>query len=133
LTIDLFSFTGEPPTCSNTSVNSTHIIKNCSVTYGDVSNHPIDAKMTWTSDGNFYRNDTPVRILFHPYYVSTSSIIIGVNDPATYQCRVTFTKPRDDLQFKFVAKNAPTFSAYCNSPGEFTPKRAVYLSRLLTD
>src|SRR6218665_2976662 len=114
----MFSFTGEPPTCSNTSINSTHIIKNCSITYADSSFNPIDAKMTWTSDGIFYRNDTPRRTRVNPYLVSISSIIIGVNDRATYQCKVTFTKPRQ-IQHSFIARNAPKFAAYCNPPGEF--------------
>lgn len=113
----MFSSKGEPPSCSQLTINSTNTRINCSVTYGDSSYHPIDAKMTWTSDGHFYRNDTPWRKRVDPYFVSTSSVIVDARITSSYQCTVTFTNPKD-IQFLYVATNAPKFSTSCKSSGE---------------
>lgn len=116
----ILSSTGGPPTCNTTVIGSSKQ-KNCSLTYGDGINHPISAIMTWTSNGAFYANDTPVRTKVGSYYVSKSSIIVNASDPADYQCTVTFAIPTN-VQFAYVATNAPQFCATCTSSCEFNSK-----------
>lgn len=112
----IVSSTGQPPTCNCTAINSTKTNITCRLTYADSSYNPINAKMTWTSDGNFYKNDTPVRTVTAGYFTSTSTIIVDSNSTAIYQCNVTFPKPTPNVAI--VATNAPEFLASCTSTCE---------------
>lgn len=107
--------TGQPPACNCTAISSTKNNITCSLTYYDSSFNPINAKMTWTSNGNFFRNDTPARTKIETYtWASTSFVTVDINDPATYQCTVTFAKPTSiSVSLTYVATNAPQFSAPC--------------------
>ena len=108
------SITGAGPTCNCNENNSTSNNLTCSVTYADASFNPIYAKVTWTADGSLYKIDTlNVRTKVNNAFTSTSTITVGVNDPRTFQCNLTFTKPQS-VSAPYIATNAPAFSAICN-------------------
>ena len=112
------SSTGVGPTCTCKALNSSNIQLNCSITYADHTINPINAKMTWTGDGNFYKNDTPARTRPNTKEQISSSVqTVNGYYPLNYQCTVTFAAP--PVQYAFVATNAPAFSASCTVPCEF--------------
>lgn len=111
------SSTGAPPNCSCRASSTTQLNLTCSLVYSDASNQPINAKMTWTANGNVIKaDDIPVRMLNNGYYTSTSFVVVSASGPPTYTCNVTFTKAT--AQFPYIATNAPKFSAICDVTGE---------------
>lgn len=115
----VLSSAGQSPSCSYTAISSRKIQIFCSILYVDTSYQPIDAAMTWLSNGSVYKMmDTPVRRKVGPYFVSTSSIKVDAKHSQTYECDVRFTAPRG-IQYSYAAINAPLFLASCNSTCEF--------------
>jgi len=85
--------------------------------FADSPYQPINAKMNWTSNGNFAKIDNaPVKVVNNGYYTSTSVITVDANGPSTYTCNATFAKP--SVQFMYVAENTPEFSASCDVIGK---------------
>ena len=118
--IIIFYATGSGPECScipdSSSTNGT---LSCTVTYADSSFNPIPAIMTWIVNGTYYSTDVPF-MNKTDYYVFTAISTITVDDSSvnSYQCILTFGEPRD-VQYDWIATNAPEFSASCSTPGEF--------------
>lgn len=80
--------------------------------------------MTWKNGDVVYTADTPVRKRIDYYvYASTSTITVENSDPENFTCTVAFNAPTD-IVYKFIATNAPDFSASCTVEGEILPSAA---------
>ena len=75
--------------------------------------------MTWKIGDVVYTTDTPVRNRID-YYVfeSTSTITVDSSISDNFTCTVAFNAPTD-IEYDFIATNAPEFSASCSVEGEF--------------
>jgi len=74
--------------------------------------------MTWIVNGQNYGTDMPYPVMTDMYvYTATSSIEIRKSDLNDYSCILTFSEPTN-LQYEFIATNAPEFMESCSTPCE---------------
>ena len=112
---------GSAPKCSCNASSSSASQLSCSIFYADGTVHPIYANMTWTSGDVVYTTDTPPRTRIEHYvFESTSTITVDNSVPQNFTCVVTFNAPTD-IEYTFIATNAPEFSASCSEEGEVLP------------
>lgn len=101
--------------CFNDSSSSEFQLE-CSVDFADSAIHPIPAIMNWIVNGEYYLTDTPYKDKMDTYvYTATSTFTISSSPVHDYQCTVTFGEPTD-VQYPFIATNAPEFSETCSTP-----------------
>ena len=108
---------GTDPICSKLQSGDA-IQLSCTIVYGSYREHPIDAVMNWTVNGQPIPSDDNVTFTINssPTEVTASStLLINNNFDATYECETTFSKPAegppDELQglASGLATNAPDY------------------------
>src|SRR6218665_581277 len=109
----LFS-TGSGPTCSCFNVGN-NIELTCSADFADCTINPIPAIITWVINGTYYATDTPAKNKTDAYvYTATSTITLEANTVYDYECVLTFGEPTD-IQYEWIASNAPAFNESCST------------------
>jgi len=105
--------TGAGPQCSHVTIDSTSSNISCSVTYADMTIHPIRPIITWRLNGNYQDSNTiPGQRIDYFVYVATSTITVNRGSNENYECELTFAPPTD-IQYEWIATNAPTFKESC--------------------
>lgn len=117
-------FTGSGPVCSCIpDSSSSNVTLSCRVAFADTSINPIPALMTWIVNGVVYTTDTPYRNKTDQYvYTVTSTIIVDASTLNSYQCILNFGQPTD-IQYEFVAMNAPEWNESCSSSSEYALRK----------
>jgi len=132
-------FTGAAPACFCNASSTNYVQLTCTIYYADGTIHPIYATMTWRIGTQVYTTDTPQRSRIDYYvFVSSSTITVDSSDSKNFTCTVTFNAPTD-IEYNFIATNAPEFNASCSVEGEFwsveqtiriIARTSVYSSRM---
>ena len=74
--------------------------------------------MTWMVNGAVYTTDTPYGNKTDYYvFTATSTITVDASDANDYQCILTFGQPTE-VQYDWIATNAPDFTDSCSAPGK---------------
>ena len=74
--------------------------------------------MTWKIGNVVYTTDTPPRTRIDEFvYESTSTITVDKTAAQDFTCMIAFNAPTD-IEYDFIATNAPVFSASCSVSGE---------------
>jgi len=77
--------------------------------------------LDWTVNGEYYATDTPYKEREDMYvFTATSSIEISDSSVNDYRCTLTFGEPQD-IQYEFIATNAPEFTASCSTSCDDSP------------
>src|SRR6218665_975272 len=116
LLVELFCLSESGPLCACTPVDYASNVS-CNVTYADSSFEPIYPIVTWKLNGVVISSSTlpRTRVAGNVFY-SQSTITNNGGDPGDYTCELTFAPPTD-IQFAFIATNAPDYNGSCSIPG----------------
>src|SRR6218665_102199 len=107
---------GSGPLCSCTPIHYASNVS-CNVIYADSTFEPIYPIVTWKLNGVFLSLSTLPKTRIYPYvYYSESTITSSSDNSGDYTCELTFTTPTE-IQFAFVATNAPEFNESCSIQG----------------
>jgi len=109
--------TGRSPECSCAPINSTASTVSCKVTYADHSIQPIYPIVTWKLNGVSLASDELQTTKVDAYvFYAESTITSDTASPGDYTCELTFSAPTvTDIQFAYVATNAPEFNKSCST------------------
>jgi len=137
---------GTDPICSTSLTQSGDVIQlSCTIVYGSYREHPIDAIMTWSVNGQPipYDNVTFTINASQTEVTASSTLLVNNNVGGTYECETTFSQPAqgppDGLQgfASNLATNAPdylktwTISRESNLHHFFIKRKYCFLENLI--